>query len=186
MTMHLSFKQKHEWLPILIRYYGGFLCFYCKNKLDIHTVIFDHLNNNRQDNRIENIVPCCHSCNNKKPHSIEMQVIAIEQLAKNEKHNFVRERKSGNETKEPATEIEINQSNFEIVEQFISEHVSADGYIELTDALNSCVYLCKKKTNHGSQQSVRNYINTLTCSVAPYQITKNEDKKKIIEKRVGA
>ena len=65
MTLHLTAKQKHEWLPILVAWYEGLYCFYCKKGLDLHTIIFDHLNNKRRDNRIENIVPSCHSCNNK-------------------------------------------------------------------------------------------------------------------------
>lgn len=185
MTKHLTIKQKREWLPILIEWYGGFCCFYCKRELDHKSIVFEHLNDNSNDNRIENVVPSCQSCNNTKPDNAEMQVVAKDQLSINEKSNFMRERKNEIEEKEIPTEIEINQANFEIVEQFISEQISADGFIEFTDTLNSCTYLCKKKTNFGSQQSIRNYINTLTSSVAPFQIIKNENKKKVIVRRTG-
>ena len=186
MTKNITSKQKHDWLPRLIAFYGGFFCFYCKIKLDIHSVIYDHLDNNRRHNVIENISLCCQSCNNKKHHNAEMQVRAMDQLKINENSNFEREREIVGEEREIATEIEIGDANFEIVEQYISERVNTDGFVEFSDALNSGAYVCRKKTNHGSKQSVRNYIDLLTSLVGPFQITKNDEKKKIIVRRAGA
>jgi len=86
---------------------------------------------------------------------------------------------------EASTEIEINVSNFEITEQYISDVVNCDGYIGYSDALNSCVALCKEKTGHGSQQSIRNYLAALTSTLGCFEITRDENRKKIILRREG-
>ena len=185
MTRHLTINQKHQFFPTLMMWYGGLICLFCKTKLDINSFVYEHLNNNRQDNRIENIAFACQSCNNKKPHDADMQIIAIEQLASNEKRNFMGERKITTEIREASTEIEINQDNSELTEKYISERVSADEYVEFKDALDSIVYLCRKATGHGSQQSIRNYISSLTSSAGPFVITKDGNKKKIIVRRSG-
>ncbi|CUR51804.1 Putative HNH endonuclease [Nitrosotalea devaniterrae] len=185
MSKHLSEKQKMEYLPLLIKRDGGFKCFYCNYPLGYYSFIYEHLNDNRNDNRLENIVLACGSCNNKKPDNYDMKIKANEKLKKNEDSNFVRERNYV-EDKTPndaSTEIKINQSNFQITEQYVTERVATDGSIEYREALDSCVYLCKSRTGHGSQQSVRNYLATLTCAVAPFQIIKDENSTKLIVKR---
>jgi hypothetical protein len=185
MVKHLTEKMKMEYLPLLIKRDEGFLCFYCKQKLDHHTFVYDHLNNNREDNRIENIVTACQSCNNKKPHNYDHQIMASEKLEQNLKSNFMRAREFETETftKEVSTEIDINTSNFEITEKFITERVATDGSVPFSDALHSCTYLCKSQTGHGSQQSLRYYISALTSSMGPFMIIKDERKQKIIVKR---
>lgn len=186
MSRQLSAKQKQEYLPILIARDGGFNCIYCKGPLNIDTLIFEHLNNNRNDSRIENIALAHQSCNIKKASSYDYQIIAAEKLKENESKMFVGEKiYMPTEAKEASTEIDINVTNFEITEQFLRERITTDGSMEFTDALNSIAYLCKKKTGHGSQQSVRNYISILTSSVGQFMITKNEEKKKIIVRRTG-
>jgi len=64
---NLSIGLKKEYLPILLKRDNGFTCFYCGCELKIDSFVYDHLNNNRSDNRLENIVLACVSCNNKKP-----------------------------------------------------------------------------------------------------------------------
>lgn len=182
-------KMKRDYLDFLIERDDGFICFYCKQPLDYKSAIFDHLNDDWRDNRPENLVLCCQSCNNKKPHNKQMFDLAEVKLDSNERSIFVGERKFNSdksdesETQEASKEIEINTTNFEITEQYITEVIQTDGFILYHSALDSCVYLCKKKTGHGSQQSVRNYLNTLTSSVAPFEIIRNKDGKKVIVKR---
>jgi len=72
-----------------------------------------------------------------------------------------------------------------ITEKHLTETFQTDGKILFSEALDSCVFLCKKKTGHGSQQSVRNYIATLTSKVGPFMISLNESGKKVIIKRLG-
>lgn len=182
----MSFKMKMMLLPFLIQRDDGFKCFYCKNELKINAYVYEHLNNNRNDNRMENIVLACHSCNHLKENNFDMQISANEKLQSNEQQYFLGERNyEYSTTKETSTEIEINVSNFDLVRQFLSEIINTDGKIEFSNALNSCVYLCKEKTGHGSQQSIRNYLSTLTSQVAPFMIALDDSKKKIIVRRTG-
>ena len=187
MINGLSFKRKMEMLPTIIKRDGGNHCFYCKTKLVLHKVIFVHLNNNRNDNRTENIVISCQSCNIKKINDFDMQIIAKAKLKQNEDGNYLSERilDESKISSNTSTEIDINISNFEITEKYLTEIIQTDNEIVYSDALNSCVYLCKKKTGHGSQQSVRNYISTLTSSVASFMIIRDENNKKLIVKRSG-
>ena len=183
---HLSISLKQKYLPLIIKR-DGENCLYYEKKLNHRTHIYEHLNDNRDDNRIENIVLACQSCNNKKPYDSEMKKLALEKLKVNEKSNFMRERNLEDEinSHEASTEIEINVSNFDITEQYISDVVNCDGYIGYSDALNSCVALCKEKIGHGSQQSVRNYLAALTSTLGCFEITRDENRKKIILRRKG-
>ena len=176
-----------ELLPFLIERDGGCCCFYCRRKLGITKVIYEHLNSKRSDNRPENIVISCQSCNIKKISNPDLQIIAKDKLEQNENGNFLSERNlvESYEPHNTSTEIDINTSNFEITDKYLTEVIQTDGNILYLDALNSCVYLCKKKIGHGSQQSVRNYIATLTCTVAPFMIIRDENNKKLIVKRSG-
>lgn len=186
MTKQLSYKQRHTWFLFLLQRDGGFVCFYCGMSLDISAFVYDHLNNDRSDNRPQNLVFACTSCNNKKPYDLDMQCKAIEKLKLNEETNFVVERESEDTAyQEVSVEIDINVSNSQITEQYITESIATNGYIEFSDALNSSVFLCKSKTGHGSQQSVRNYISYLTSIMGPYQIVLDESKKKVIVRRSG-
>lgn len=42
---------------------GPHKCFWCKKELEWENIVIDHLNENRQDNRIENLVISCNGCN---------------------------------------------------------------------------------------------------------------------------
>jgi len=185
MIKHLTKRLKMLYLPLLILRDGGFFCWYCIKPLVINQHVFDHLNNNREDNRLQNIVLACDSCNNKKPHDLDMQDIAMMKLKINEESNFLRERKFliDELTKEASPEIEINVSNTEITKQFITEKVKCNGFILKSEALYCSVYLCREKTGHGSPQSAREYIKILTCEVAPFKIVQDENKRKIIVRR---
>jgi hypothetical protein len=55
------------------------------------------------------------------------------------------------------------------------KEIDTHGLVEFSKALNSISYECREKTGHGSQQSVRNYINTLTSESAPFEIIKEYD-----------
>jgi hypothetical protein len=163
-----------KYFPLLLQRDGGFLCFFCALFLKFGSFVYEHLDNDRSHNEIENIVLACQSCNNKKPHDSLMQEKAIEKLQQNKENNFMREKNSAvDENKEVSAEIEINVTNSEITEQYIAESIKTNGFIEYADALNSSVFVCKTKTGHGSQQSIRNYIAYLTSTVGPFQITRN-------------
>ena len=184
-TKNLTIGLKNGYLPILLKRDNGFVCFYCGCELEIDAFLYEHLDNDRNHNEIENIVLACIPCNNKKPSNKEMCEKAIKKLKENENSNFMSERKISGKihTQEASTEIEINVSNFDIVYQFISEVVNTDGSISLKEAINSGAYLCKKKTGHGAPSTVRNYIGMLVSDAGPFKINQNENKKKVIVKR---
>jgi len=179
--------MKMELLPFLIERDGGCCCFYCREKLSITEVIYEHLNGKRFDNRPENIVISCQSCNVKKITNPDLQIEAKEKLKQNEDGNFLSERNFVEDAgpQNASNEININVSNYDITRKYITEVIQTDGSILKSDALNSCVYLCKEKTGHGSQQSVRNYIDTLTSPVGPFMKIRDENNKNLIVKRCG-
>lgn len=184
MIKHLSYKRKLDLLPFLIERDGGFLCWYCKITLKDY-YIYEHLNNNREDNRSENLVFACQSCNIKKINDIDMRLRAAEKLKENEDENFVREIKI-EEKQNPTTEIDINMSNYNITKQHLTEVIGTDDSVPFSNALNSCTFLCKEKTGHGSQQAIRNYIGGLTSDVGPFMIIRDSKNKKIIVKRTDS
>ena len=183
MTKHLTPAMKSKYLPVLIAR-DGFLCLYCRQYLASLKYIFEHLDDNRDYNEIENIVLSCRACNNKKPSDQEMKKMALEKLHQNKKGNFMRERKNElDSANEASPEIEINVRNSDIVRSYIEKEVDTKGSIEYSEALHSVTYLCKQKTGHGSQQSVRNYIAALTSVLGPLMITRDDSNKKIIVMR---
>ena len=84
-----------------------------------------------------------------------------------------------NSKNKQTSEIEIGTTNFDIAEIFLHKNVP----IEFTEALNSATYECKKKTGYGSQQSVRNYFDSLTSVKAPFEVYKHGKEKTIRYKR---
>jgi len=179
--------MKRKYLPLIIKRDGIFECFYCKKSLHQNSYVYEHLNDNRLDNRIDNIVFGCQSCNNKKPFNEEMQLRAKLKLEQNELSNFMRERNLEDEinSREASTEIVINVSNFDLTKQYITDIVDCDGCAAFTDALNSCVALCKEKTGHGSHQSIRNYISALTSTLGDFEIVRGENGRKEIIRRAA-
>ena len=85
--------------------------------------------------------------------------------------------------KKDDTEISISYKNFDVVHLWLLKNVDSKGYVLFSDALNSMCFECREKTGHGSQQSVRQYISILTSSAAPFEVVKNEQGKKIIQRR---
>ncbi|MGI0047768.1 MAG: HNH endonuclease [Nitrosotalea sp.] len=187
MIKQLSSSKKVEYLPVLYNRQRG-KCFYCRESFELlEDAIFDHLNNNRLDNRLENLCLTHQKCNIKKATYVDYQIMANEQLKRNE-DQVLSERKNIEDRtpSDASTEIQINQANYSIVEQFITERVNTDGRIEYSDALHGSTYKCKSITGHGSTQSVRGYIGILTSFVSPLMITKDEKtRKKFIVRRTG-
>ncbi len=183
MNKLLSYKQKIVFLPILIQRDGGFICLYCKVLLKIQNFIFEHLNDDDTENRIWNLALSCQSCNVKKRFDPELRRIASEKLKENLSKTGIEFSRLEDTSNQASTEIEINQSNFEIVEQYLTEMITANGYVEFKKALDSCTYLCKRKTAHGAQPTIRNYFDALTSEVGPFMVTKDENKHKIIVRR---
>ena len=88
---NLTPKMKRDWLDIIIKRDGGQVCFYCKISLSLSEIIWEHLDDNRKHNVVDNLVFACRTCNNKKPHDIDMQILATDKLHQNEKLMYMRE-----------------------------------------------------------------------------------------------
>jgi len=192
MSKRLSYSQKRMYLELLIKRDGGYRCFYCEKKFgkEEHP-IFEHLNNNSTDNRLDNLVLSHQSCNIKKIDDVELSRKADEKLEQNQREIYVGEKdlnkilsKNSSKTELPK-EIDINTKNYDVVRNYLDEQTQSLESIEFKDTLNSCVYLCKVKTGHGSHQCVRNYIHSLTSSVGPYELIK-EGKKRLIQSRTNS
>ena len=141
---------------------------------------FDHLDDNPDHSYIENLVLCHQSCNTKKIHFLDYKIMAQEKLKQNQSELFVREK---NIHHDHTSEIGINVKTYEIVESYLQDEINTKGYALFKETLHSIVFICKQKFGHGSVQSVRNHLDTLTSQVAPYQITKNDANQKIITRR---
>ena len=179
---HLTTKMKQDWFEPIIKRDGGFICFYCKKTLSLNHFVYEHLNDNRKDNRIENLVHACFTCNNKKKDDIDMQLLAQEKLALNVISNSMGEKISPKPRE--LKELDVSKENFEIAEDFITKEVDDNGSILVKEAKSSISYLCRKNNGTGSPQAVSNYIITLTSKVAPFEITKNDEGKKIIRRKI--
>ena len=179
----LTPAKKGKYLPIIIARDGGFRCFYCKQQLSGRHFSFDHLDNNRTHNNVENIVICHQSCNIKKITNTDYQIMAHEKLKLNEEEFSVRVKKPNTTHHDYTSEIGINIGTYDLVESYLENETNTDGHVMFNDALYSTVYLCKQKIGHGSEPAVRRHLNTLTSSVAPYKITRNDSNEKIIVRR---
>lgn len=188
MSKQLSQKEKIKICEELVDRDDGYKCFYCKTFFKrIERPVIEHLNNNRSDNKLDNLVLSCQSCNIKKVTDPILQEISDEKLEMNQMEIYLREKdlKKITKTKEEqevSTEISINTKNFDITENFIHDRIESCNSIEYSDTLDSCVLLCKQKTSHGSHQCVRNYISSITSSVGLYQIVKKNTKKIIVKR----
>jgi len=85
--------------------------------------------------------------------------------------------------KETSKEIAINKCTWNITENYILEKVLNEGSILYTDTLNACVMLCKQKTGHGANITIRRHIDALTSVTGPYEIKRDSKNKKVIVKR---
>ena len=182
MRKSLSSAQRKKFFPELCERDNGLNCWYCKCKLDLNRVVFDHLNENPQDNRIDNLVLACQSCNVSRITDGELHERGLEKLEENEKTMFVREKIDSSESI-ISKEIDINQKNTRITEKFVSSLIDETGSVLYSEVLDACVFLCQKHSGHGSHQSVRNYLASLTSIVGPFKETRNEQNKRTIVKR---
>ncbi len=188
MNKTLSAKLKTKYLPIIIKRDCGRKCFYCGIDLTYKEHIFEHLDDDRIHNDVPNLVLSCRSCNNRKPLDPGMRLKAIHKLHLNKKWHLTGVSECISERAEVSAPtlssvIDINQQNFPIVHQYLSEVIQTDGFFEYKEAIPSCAMLCRNKTGTGSQTAVRKYIGELTSRTGPFKIVTNDDKTRIIVKR---
>ena len=198
MNNSLTERMKISFLPLLLKRDGGFFCFYCKCDLSKTDHVFEHLDDDRTNNEIDNTVLACISCNNKKPSSPEMKKRALEKKKLNEQSNSSREYVSDREKRittsmrrleAPAPsfkpELDISEINFEIAEQFLHEKLSVGDEMEFKTAVDSITMICRNKTGTGSQPAVRRYLDALVSPEGKFMVVQNSEKKKVIVMRYG-
>jgi len=174
--------MKRKDLPIIIQRDDGFQCFYCKKPLT-GDYIFEHLNSNRQDNRIENLVLACQPCNIKKIHYSDYSLMAQDKLEQNEEAGLKYLEDQGAHENN-SSEIEINKILYNFTQQYLSERIAADTNISFEETLTELTYLTQERFGHGSEATFRKYLKSLTCKASQLQVVRDDKKKKIICRRV--
>jgi len=183
--VRLTHRKKQIMLPIVLEQ-TGFNCFHCKcENTELNPLEWGHLNGNENDSRPENSAFMCKTCNNKQKFNFDMQILANEQLQKNEKAVLARERMLADTgtTKDLTSQQEINKTNMNVTKQFLLEHTLHDNSIILKDAVNAIVNICQENDT-GSQSAVYRYIDSLSNPInGKYTICLNPQGKNIIRRR---
>lgn len=175
----LTVYMKGKYLGRIISRDGYFGCFYCGESLYGKSHVFEHLNDNRSDNRLVNLVLACISCNNKKPTNETMQKRAMKKLAENQ-NNSLREKKI--QRKETTLEMDVNVTGNKMAREYLEQEIITNDSILFSDALYSIVFLIQERTGHGSTAAVREYLHALTSKVGPYTIIGKGAEREIIKK----
>ncbi|MBL4817972.1 MAG: hypothetical protein JKY15_01895 [Deltaproteobacteria bacterium] len=168
------------------------VCCFCEQRfLPGHTLwkeTWEHLDNDGKNHALWNLAKVHWKCNEDKNKDFDLQILARELIKKNqaweETFDFesLRARERTNDTQEHK-EIDLNRAHYEITENFLTEKITEKKprYL-LSDGVSCIVLRCKKKTGSGSTQSVRNYLNVLSCTEGKYEIDKIEGKNYIFER----
>jgi len=178
-----SHRMKDANLPIVIER-DGLICLYCKlGFTDTNQYQIDHLNDDTSDNRPENWCLCHRSCNNRKKFSPEFQLIAKEKLKENEKTVSVRERTHAHlkvEHPEGLTSSQqISYANKPIAKEWLYNHIMEEGQVTQSEVVPAIADILEKRTGTGSQQAVRNYINSW-CNRYTGEFTKTKEAGKFV------
>jgi len=174
---------------ILLARGDSYRCFYCQYEFkNVKECWLEHLDDDRTHNNPNNIVFTCSRCNVKKQHDESMRLQAREKLRINQMMNYVRDWKELQKLlKEPSEAVAINQSNCDTTVQWLEEELplGESNRVLLKTALDTITFECKDRTGHGSQQSIRNYIDYLCSSApkAPFEIFKFDHKRYIRRKQ---
>ncbi len=185
MTGRPTIAQKTRLMKYLVDR-DGFKCYLCGKKFkNTKEPILEHLNNSWKDNREDNLALAHQSCNIKKPKDFDMCSKAEKKLEENEAHMYVGESflKKDSDDKEPSREIEISNKCYQITEKYLTDEILKNGWISYKELIHTIVYLCRQKTGHGSEQSIRSHIKTLTSVFAPFEIAIDKKKRRVVKKR---
>jgi len=161
----------------------GTICVYCVEEVDSDRCVIAHLDDNPKNNNDWNHALAHQQCNIDAIENIDYHLRAQERIRLNQSRIYAPRIEDKNEN--VSTEVEINKSNREITEQFITERTIDGKRINYKEALDSITYLCQKMTGHGSQKCIRDYLSSICSPVAPFMIVKNENKQKVIQRRIG-
>jgi len=165
----------------------GYRCFYCKEGFaTIRPLEYDHLNNDMNDTRPENLVVSHHECNNKKKTNSDLQIKAQEKLIQNEKVVLACERKLADTgtTEDLTSSQAIGKANRPVALQWLEEHLIMEQEILLKYAVPAIVNLCQKKTGWGSHAAIRRYIEEWSNPYnGKFTLSKNQSGETVIRRR---
>lgn len=193
----ISASKKAKATVFLVQKYGD-VCWYCKmpfvQQLKPLSRTIDHINNNEDDNRFENLLLAHLECNEHKKVNADWQILALEQLAANnadaEFHKIKGDRESERENNADAhpdelTDGELNRIINRTVDTYLTDKLPKDDTKRLpfTDTLNVVTYLVMKETNgRGSQQAVRRALEVRCCTITEFDVIRESGKRYIVRK----
>ena len=205
-TKNITLNQKAKWTPIILeRDYPNAeepYCFFCEQRFIEHDPRWcqewEHLNNNDDDNRPENMVWAHAQCNEKKKYNAEWQVLAADKLKKNVKFHSDLLRESERERsfsahKETSDEADVSAVIVQHAIQFLAQELLPQQgnepkrkQLPLKEAVECVDYLVKKDTNgRGSHPSVQRHLESLTCTISKEYERRTIKGKWIIFRREG-
>jgi len=179
---YLSTKDKIRIKELHIKE-DGTLCVYDETELDLDTCVIAHLDGNTTHNEDWNHGLAHQSCNIDAIENIDYQLKAKDRIRLNHSKIYAPRIEEKNEN--VSTEVDINVTNRRLTKQKLFEWTINGQKIEHSKALNSITYLCTELTGHGSQKCVRDYISALCSDEGPFMIVKDENGKKMIQRRTG-
>ena len=188
--LHLTPAQRRQLTDIIIARGDSYRCFYCHYVFEnVKECWLEHLDDDRTNNNPDNIVFTCRNCNVKKQHDESLRVQAREKLRVNQMMNYVRNWKELQKLQKESSEaVAINESNCNTTIKWLEERLplGSSNTVLLKEAVDTITCECKYNTGHGSQQSIRNYIDYLTSSSpkAPFEIFKLDNKRYIRRKHL--
>ena len=192
-TIYLTTSQKDRYMPILIQRDGA-NCYYCKLPFDPLAQdlkrTFDHLDNDRTNNDIANLVLAHWKCNQMKKYNVEYKVMAADK--RNENLDSMDECVPIPPThKEASREIDINVALKKLTWEYLHDRLVGDKVhpprekkLELNDTASSISFIFWERTGHGSSETVKRHIKEFCSSVAPFTLYE-EAGEWLIQRRQG-
>lgn len=177
-------------MPILLQRDGP-NCFYCNipfNPLDPQMRrTYDHLNNDKHLNDIQNLVLAHEFCNNKKKFNQEYQIMAKEKFRLNSLLVFEGLSESVRNKPGPmpaGQEIDINVAIKKETWAYLQEHLirQEKPAINFNDTAESIAFMFWEHTGHGSSQTVGRALKEFTSTAAPFK-REEEGGEIVIRKR---
>ncbi|MGI0022274.1 MAG: HNH endonuclease [Nitrososphaeraceae archaeon] len=155
----------------------GNICFYCKMPFEKNivwhkSVARDHLNDNPNDNRLENIVLCHQECNLIKKYFIDWKIMGLEKLRMNEMTISPEVTSMMGKAKvDKTSQIDINQIVNKETDLYLTKFLPEkpiDGmpnWLDFNDTADSLTELTQDKFSVGSQDAFKRCLSA-RCSTA--------------------
>ena len=173
------------------------LCFYCEQRFipsnPKYVQEWEHLNNNEEDNRPENLVWAHADCNEKKKYNTDWQILAQEKLNANVKwhdsESLGERGKISDIDTQPNEQIDANKTESQLAEEYLNERLlgrsgnpPSETELDFNKTKDSLTYLHYKKYEHGSQNTFDRILKMLTSDAAPFDRKKRDGRMKIFRR----